>query len=823
MPTEEVLEVPPIEQVNVDTDNRLDAEGQIIVSGGANTIEFAEVKIEPALDVFDEAADCGMSDFVATCDIKVEEPLELADTIDGTFDDDPDSEAESNEAPTATPELVEESTISAADPNGLLVEMPGNVESDRMEDASERLTAKSSFCDICKVQYSHRSAYALHMIQMHGIQAVGISRPHKCKLCEKSYGKSSHLWRHVQTRHNSVSDWSRLVGRRIKIKPVSAAPRERRVLNDKTSVAALNFCHICDIYYANPTVCATHMVQVHGVAPSDVPDIPRPHKCLLCDKSYGRSSHLWRHYEAQHGGAPTRNMKKMMAVMRQRKMDVEIVKGSDDIDPGTANDSVHVAAELDMIPENVTNQDAGRLGEVNPGPSLERGAGEGPEETEAIAEEQEDENLLEEMPDKATMTQLSYCHICRRKYTSQLQCSTHMLEVHDIKLPDIPRPHKCLLCDKSYVKTTSLSMHYARVHKDADNLKIKLDGMEIVQHGSKPSGVPSVIVKSENPVDAEPLTPPTYCSICDRDYASRKVFTVHMWGVHKIEIPSTRPHRCVITTCKKSYKARRTLLIHYRRDHGGNPERHMKTIKDKPSKKREPRRERQTEPNLVESKGNMSEERAASRARSVCLLCDKQYANHSGCAAHMLQVHKIMVPEIDRPFSCHKCDRSYVKSGHLARHLKSGHSTGPMRVGQKVSAFECYMCRESFDLRDMLKKHMSKSHLPDERSSICPTCGILTQRLARHIYNSHTIKEVTCTVCQRVFRHPTRLSSHMKTHTLPYQCDMCPKRFSSNGQMRQHRRYHTLERPYSCSHCESRFFERSTLTQHERIHTGEKP
>ena len=38
-----------------------------------------------------------------------------------------------------------------------------------------------------------------------------------------------------------------------------------------------------------------------------------------------------------------------------------------------------------------------------------------------------------------------------------------------------------------------------------------------------------------------------------------------------------------------------------------------------------------------------------------------------------------------------------------------------------------------------------------------------------------------CDVCEKVFRYPSKLAEHMRTHTKekPYECDVCEKRFTS--------------------------------------------
>lgn len=789
-PKNESFNLRPIEQINVDgveaKKSYQTEEHEFPVKCDNEEIEFAEVKVEPTLNVFNETIDFDMSELVATYDIKVEEPFEMDDIINTDGDDELKTDSFfASEASTvhSNNEIKMESTSN--EPNA------GNVNSEWMQDKAT--FAELFFCHICNKKYANPSICAKHMLSVHDIKQPDIPRPFKCPSCNLSYGRRSHMWRHYDKQHGTAAE------RELKkmLKDADSEKIKSAPPPDKAVIEKLSFCHICNVQYANPSVCAKHMLHVHDI---EQPDIPRPHKCIMCDNSYGRSSHLWRHYEKKHGNVPDRKMKKLITVMRKREIDYEIVERHCE----TKSDAVVInEPESDEVFKSVLSHDTN--------------------------DEPVDVNV-----DKATMAQLSYCHICDRKYANLGACATHMLDVHQIKLPEIPRSHKCLLCDKSYFKSNHLCRHYVRTHNKTNiKIKIKTDqmhgnaSMEIVEpfidaHSDPIADLENV--KIEVAADTETAKASTYCEICEKNYTTRSNFITHMWGVHKIKVAATRSHKCVILTCKKTYKTRNTLLKHYRQDHGGNPECKLKKTERKLKKKKNSTvADVEIESNSEDKKFEMPEDVVSAKARSYCPLCDKRYANHSACATHMLQVHKITMPHIERPYECHVCKKSYVKRGHLTRHLKLGHNIGLKRMGKEADAFECYLCHESFKLREMLKKHASKFHLPIEHSSICPTCGITTRRLGRHIALSHSGTEVKCNVCQRIFSHRSRLTNHMRTHTLPSQCDLCPKRFANNGQMRQHRRYHTQEKPYVCKHCGARFIERSTCTQHERIHTGEKP
>ena len=138
-----------------------------------------------------------------------------------------------------------------------------------------------------------------------------------------------------------------------------------------------------------------------------------------------------------------------------------------------------------------------------------------------------------------------------------------------------------------------------------------------------------------------------------------------------------------------------------------------------------------------------------------------------------------------RKFPCNLCSKAFLRSVHLATH---------MRRHTKEKPFRCEICLACFPHSNTLTAHM-RSHTGE--------------------------KPYQCSSCPACFAQKSNLTAHIRIHTgeKPYRCDLCNMGFRQASHLPTHRRTHSNERPYGCSHCDKRFTQNSALKRHLRTHS----
>ena len=107
----------------------------------------------------------------------------------------------------------------------------------------------------------------------------------------------------------------------------------------------------------------------------------------------------------------------------------------------------------------------------------------------------------------------------------------------------------------------------------------------------------------------------------------------------------------------------------------------------------------------------------------------------------------------------------------------------------------------------------------------CPKIFTSAQGKDYHERNHLGEKPFKCQFCPKKFAAKTAQKSHERQHNgeKPFQCQFCSKSFRhSNSKVYHERKYHTKEKPFKCKFCPKTFAISSERNSHQRNHIQEK-
>lgn len=214
-----------------------------------------------------------------------------------------------------------------------------------------------------------------------------------------------------------------------------------------------------------------------------------------------------------------------------------------------------------------------------------------------------------------------------------------------------------------------------------------------------------------------------------------------------------------------------------------------------------------------------------------------------------------------RPFKCNVCGKSFLRNGHLTRHLAMSHTKEKrficsfdgcskefnlnhhlkrhLKVHETPKPYICEICKESFKLKAQLNKHsiihnpepiqLSTENLSTKKKTYkCPGCTLNFDKWSTLIKHKieHRIQEksFSCDLCEKTFfTYPGRQMHLRVIHGIheakEHRCSTCGKCFSKKNSLDKHQNaVHLGIKGYPCDICPKEFAYKHTLDKHYISH-----
>ena len=166
-------------------------------------------------------------------------------------------------------------------------------------------------------------------------------------------------------------------------------------------------------------------------------------------------------------------------------------------------------------------------------------------------------------------------------------------------------------------------------------------------------------------------------------------------------------------------------------------------------------------------------------------------------------------------YICQACGYKSNQKSNLLRHERIQHGN---------ERFDCSRCNKTYRSPATLKSHLLSHDSPE----ICESCGKKFSSKAGlkfHINKVHlSVANFECPICKKLFQTSTDFDGHMNAHKgyKPYSCPTCIKSFSYRSSLTSHMKHCSHAASHSCKSCDSVFKTETLLAQHMLGKHGEQ-
>ncbi|CAN8015007.1 unnamed protein product [Ixodes persulcatus] len=387
------------------------------------------------------------------------------------------------------------------------------------------------------------------------------------------------------------------------------------------------------------------------------------------------------------------------------------------------------------------------------------------------------------------------CTICNKWYTSRSNLKTHMM-IHAGR-----KPHQCDICGRQFTVSSNLKAH-RRIHTGE---------RKYICQVCKKGFITSTHLKTHMAVHTGEK--PYQCEVCFREFAVNSNMRAHM-----LTHTGEKRHECQV--CGKQFATSSHVKTHLL-SHTGQRDHKCPTCG-----------KGFTVPSNLKAHMKIH----SGQRDHACDLCSKRFYTNSDLRSHK------MIHTGERPYQCEICLERFTKMSNLNSHRTTHTGERPhqcevchkrfrkavnLRTHRRTHAQDqthpCSLCDQAFPNVTRLRAHNKQCH---QESHACEECGRRFQSplaLVAHRRVHSGAAPFGCSLCQRSFSKEAHLHRHLDKHaSRKDQCPVCQLLCSSGHQLQIHMRTHTGEKPYACDLCPRRFTKQVNLKRHLQVHTKVK-
>lgn len=167
--------------------------------------------------------------------------------------------------------------------------------------------------------------------------------------------------------------------------------------------------------------------------------------------------------------------------------------------------------------------------------------------------------------------------------------------------------------------------------------------------------------------------------------------------------------------------------------------------------------------------------------------------NHSQSSLKKLEKTEIIKQNKEKiHYKCKVCFKLFLSKNGVARHLKKQHAeTNCEEVESIVTAVN--LQEKSYEVVEKNSKSLMIQKPKKYQCNSCPKKFKTSGELKHHLQSHSNVKPFICEICGQCYKHKSALDVHVGLHNgvSPFTCVYCKKSFTQKGALRRHIPIHT--------------------------------